>query len=60
VDKASQVAWPAATVARLYRRALRRYGPADGELLPVRCSKSKPAFGYGTRRSRTGQMIRAV
>ena len=45
------------SVAELYRQALRRYGPRTGNCWVSRCSKSKPACCYATRRPRTDQMI---
>ncbi len=45
------------SVADLYRQALRQYGPADGDCWASRCSKSKPASGYGTRQPRTDHMM---
>ena len=46
------------SVADLYRQALRRYGPADGELLGIALLEEQAwPLGYGIRQPRTDQMI---
>ena len=47
------------SVAEPCRQALRRMGRRTGNCWASRCSKSKPASGYGAHRPRTSQMIHA-